>query len=98
MKKALLTLCLSAACMLAATACEKDESSRCPDLVAFTVDCYEQIVGRSPSNDEISQWRDSCETNSHSDACLNCAMQESCADYLQNTQYVYDVICADVCP
>lgn len=97
MKKALLTLVLLAAWALLA-GCVKDEESRCPDLVIFTTDCYEQVVGRSPSSEEISQWRSSCETNSHSDSCLNCAMQQSCTDYLQNTQYVYDVLCADDCP
>jgi len=98
MKKAWLTLIFLAAWMLMASGCVKDDESRCPQLVAFTSDCYEQLVGRSPSSAEIDQWRDSCETNAHSDACLNCAMQQSCTDYLQNTPYVYDVLCADVCP
>jgi hypothetical protein len=98
MKKALLILVLAAAWMLPAAGCEKDDESRCPQLVAFTSECYRQVVGREPSITEKQQWLDSCETGAHSDACLNCAMQQTCDDYINNHEYVYDYLCADVCP
>jgi hypothetical protein len=97
MKQGLLTLVLLLG-WAALPGCEKEEESRCPQLVSFTVTCYEQVVGRSPSTDEVNGWRRSCEDNAHSDSCLDCAMEQSCDDYLLNPDYVYENLCALRCP
>lgn len=97
MKKSCVILIFLAAVMFQA-GCVKDDESLCKQLVAFTTDCYQQLIGRPPSSTEVSQWRDSCEADAHSAACLNCAMEQSCDDYLFNHEYVYNDLCFNVCP
>ncbi len=87
-----------ASCLLLLGGCVKDDSSLCPQLVDFTIGCYEEVVGRSPTQQEINDWSNSCEINHHSDSCLNCAMEASCDDYLQRSDYVYNTLCAGRCP
>lgn len=100
MKNSLLTFAVPAVWALFLTGCEKDENdeySRCHQLVDHTIDCYEEVVGRAPSAQEVDDWRADCEVKTHSNSCLNCAMEQPCADYIQNPDYVFHDLCADHC-
>ena len=79
--------------------CESDESkSRCPELVDYYVACYEDVIGRAPEDHEVEGWRNNCEDDHHSASCLNCALDQSCDDLIYNHEFIYDTLCADVCP
>lgn len=98
-KKLFITLVFAAAMAIVISGCESDgSSSKCPELVDFTVACYEDLFGREPPGHHVDSWRGNCEEDHHSAGCLNCAMDQTCDDYIYNSEYVYDTLCADACP
>jgi hypothetical protein len=100
MKNTLILSACIAVCVFLFIGCENDgsSSSRCSQLVNFTVACYEEIEGRSPSQEDIDTWRASCNSGAHTSSCINCAMEQTCQDYLLNSDYVYETLCAAYCP
>jgi hypothetical protein len=100
MKKTLMLSICIAAFMFLSAGCESDgsSSSRCAQLVNFTKTCYEEIVGRSPSQGEIDGWSESCNSGAHTSSCINCAMEQTCDDYINRGDYVYNTLCAAYCP
>lgn len=98
-KKLFITLVFAAGVAIVLSGCESDGSkSQCPELIDFTVACYEELLGREPLESDVDGWRSSCEVDHHSARCLNCAMDQTCDDFIYNPDYAYNTLCADACP